>query len=445
MTQVIAVELNQVAAVQAGRINLNQPLTILGGGNNEGKTGTLNAILAALCGQKYVPSRIVHEDKETGMVRIQIQDGNNNLWVEKTFRTDGKPILKLRTPQGTIRSGQSTLDKLFDPIALDARPFFAMDESSKAEALLQNAGINTTEIDRQIDIAFDNRKWWNRQLDDAETQFATCKYDPDYPEVFPKVDDIVAKLEDARKHNRQLDDLKVRQKNGHKFIADLETRIEELKNELAKQESKLETARDKLEYITDEVQEFELVDTKQYEQVLANNGTVQTKVQANREYRERETTRDEAYAEQQKSEAHLEGLRKKRTDMLTSSKLPDEVSIGQDQKGRNVLLYKGDRWDTMSASDQYFLALEQARLRKPECSLVLVDGLECMDDEKLNAYRDFIKTNNLQVLATRVTQNNNDCDLLVEEGHFLENGKRQDFNPDPPTVSNRKKTQNKGG
>ena len=81
----------------------------------------------------------------------------------------------------------------------------------------------------------------------------------------------------------------------------------------------------------------------------------------------------------------------------------------------NELVYKGQKWDNMSSSEQLIVATSIVRKLNPECGFVLVDKLEQMDIETLNEFGQWAEKEGLQIIGTRVSTGD-ECSIIIEDG-----------------------------
>ena len=80
------------------------------------------------------------------------------------------------------------------------------------------------------------------------------------------------------------------------------------------------------------------------------------------------------------------------------------------------LTYHGKKWDGMSGSDQLKVATAIVRALNPECGFVLLDKLEQMDLQTMQTFGQWLETQNLQAIATRVSTGS-ECTIIIEDGH----------------------------
>jgi len=59
------------------------------------------------------------------------------------------------------------------------------------------------------------------------------------------------------------------------------------------------------------------------------------------------------------------------------------------------------------------------RKLNPDCGFVLMDGLEALDISSLQEFGSWLETENLQVIATRVSTGD-ECSILINDGYIHE-------------------------
>ena len=118
----------------------------------------------------------------------------------------------------------------------------------------------------------------------------------------------------------------------------------------------------------------------------------------------------------------IEAVRRDRKKLLDSADLPLEgLSVADGE-----LLYNGHKWDCMSGSDQLRVSTAIIRRLNPECGFVLLDKLEQMDTETLREFGEWLESEGLQAIATRVSTGD-ECSVIIEDGYS--------HNPETPAIT----------
>lgn len=126
----------------------------------------------------------------------------------------------------------------------------------------------------------------------------------------------------------------------------------------------------------------------------------------------------EAKAKQDEYDSHTEKIEQVRREimgLLAGVKMPLPGLTVKDA----ILYYNGQRWDCMSGAEQLIVATSIVRAVKPNCGFVLMDKLEAMDLETLAEFNQWLLKEQLQVIATRVSQGD-ECTIIIEDGCVAE-------------------------
>ncbi|MFZ2667195.1 MAG: chromosome segregation protein SMC, partial [Lactococcus raffinolactis] len=113
--------------------------------------------------------------------------------------------------------------------------------------------------------------------------------------------------------------------------------------------------------------------------------------------------------------SEIEGIRLENTKLLDNADLPlPGLSVAEGE-----LLYNGQKWDNMSGAEQLKVSTAIVRKLNPECGFILVDKLEQFDLETLNEFGQWAETEQLQIIATRVSTGD-ECSIIITDGYSEE-------------------------
>ena len=383
-------------------------LTVIGGNNNQGKTSVLDTIAWALGGDRYKPSNPTR-DGSTIPPRIKITL-SNGLIVERAGKNSA---LKVTDPNGQKR-GQQLLNSFVEELALNLPKFMEQSSREKAETLLNVIGVG----DQLHALELQETELYNRrhaigQIADQKKKFALeMPYYPDAPAEPVSAYELIQRQQAILAHNGEnhrkrafVEELKSRE-------GILAQRIALLKDELAKLNSQYDSNAADLEVAMKSAAELHDESTAQIEQDLENIEAINVKVRANSD-RERAEQDAQQYSQQYEDlTVQLESVRQAKIDLLNGATLPlDGLSVEDGE-----LTYHGKNWDGMSGSDQLKVATAIVRSLNPECGFVLLDKLEQMDLHTLQTFGQWLETQNLQAIATRVSTGS-ECAIIIEDGH----------------------------
>lgn len=402
-------EIENVKRVKAVKIEPSQNgLTIVGGNNNQGKTSVLDAIAWALGGNKYKPSKAEREGSAIPP-RLHIVM-NNGLIVERTGKNSS---LKVIDPNGE-KGGQQLLNDFVEELALNLPKFMESTNKEKAKILLRIIGVGDKlyQLEQQEQEIYNQRRAIGQIADQKGKYAKEQPYFPDAPKQLVDVSELIKQQqailvkngENARKR-QQVKEIQGRFELENQQIKQLQEQLAQLQTQHAKTEADLQIAQKDTLSLHDE-------STAELEANLSQIEEINRKVRANLD---KDKAEDDAkqYANQyDKLTEQINQVRKDKAALLNNAKLPLPGLSVQDGE----LTYNGQKWDNMSGSDQLKVSTAIVRQLKPDCGFVLLDKLEQMDLNTLNQFGDWLKEQDLQAIATRVSTGG-ECSIVIEDGY----------------------------
>lgn len=373
-------------------------LTIVGGKNNQGKTSVLDSIAWALGGDRFKPSQANREGSVTQpYLKITLSNG---VVVE---RTGTNSSLKVIDPHGN-KAGQQLLNEFIESFALNLPKFLQSNANEKANILLQIIGIG----DKLIELeTAENNKYNQRhtigQIAEQKKKYADemVHYDgvPSEPvsasDLIQQQQEILYQNAENQKKRERLKELREK-----KYV--LESELNRVNNDLKIAEMSVE----------------ELIDrsTEELEENIEKIDALNIKIRSNLDKERAEEVAHDFQNQYNALTAEIEDIRAEKKKLLDNADLPlPELSVVNGE-----ISYKGMKWDNMSGSDQLKVATAIIRKLNPECGFVLVDKLEQMDIDTLNEFGQWLESEGLQVIATRVSTGD-ECSVIIEDGYSISN------------------------
>lgn len=373
-------------------------LTIVGGKNNQGKTSVLDSIAWALGGDRFKPSQANREGSVTQpYLKITLSNG---VVVERTGKNSS---LKVIDPHGN-KAGQQLLNEFIESFALNLPKFLQSNANEKANILLQIIGVG----DKLIELeTAENNKYNQRhtigQIAEQKKKYADemVHYDgvPSEPvsasDLIQQQQEILYQNAENQKKRERLKELREK-----KYV--LETELNRVNNDLKIAEMSAE----------------ELVDrsTEELEENIEKIDALNIKIRSNLDKERAEEVAHDFQNQYNALTAEIEDIRAEKKKLLDNADLPlPELSVVNGE-----ITYKGMKWDNMSGSDQLKVATAIIRKLNPECGFVLVDKLEQMDIDTLNEFGQWLESEGLQVIATRVSTGD-ECSVIIEDGYSISN------------------------
>ena len=407
-----SLELENVKRVKAVKLEpTKNGLTVVGGKNNQGKTSVLDAIAWALGGAKYKPSQA---QREGSLVEPQLHIELSNGMVVERLGKNGS--LKVTDPSGQ-KGNQSLLDGFISQFALDLPKFMEADKNTKAKILLQIIGVGDklSVFDKQESELY-NRRTEIGRIADQKKKYADEMVQWDgVPEEIVSAAELIQQQQEILARNGRNQELRNQVKNLEAQKTLLEQRIEEAQKALNAMHEQFAELMEKLSIANTNAKDLQDESTAELEESIANIDSTNAKVRDNLNKQRAQEEADEYIRQYGDLTTQIEEVRKSRMELLNGVEMPlDDLSV---QDGE--LIYKGQKWDNMSGSDQLKVATAIVRKTNPQCGFVLLDKLEQMDIDTMNEFGKWLQDNNLQAIATRVSTGD-ECSIFIEDGYSVD-------------------------
>lgn len=408
-------EIENVKRVKAVKIEPSaNGLTIIGGKNNQGKTSVLDAIAWTLGGERFRPSQAAREGS-TIPPNLKIVM-NNGLVVERKGKNSS---LKVTDPSGQ-KAGQQLLDGFVEQLALNLPKFMEGSSKEKASTLLQIIGVGPQlmELERQEKEMFNERTYIGRTADQKEKYAKEQPYFPDVPSTPVSASELIRQQQEILVQNGENQRKRERRHQLEQEYQKVTEQIQALLQEQSRLEEDLKVARGSAEDLVDQ-------STAELEQNIADIEETNRKVRANLDKDKAEEDAKDYRAQYNTLTARIEEVRKQKADLLKGADLPlPGLSVEEGE-----LIYKGQKWDNMSGSEQLRVSTAIVRRLNPNCGFVLLDKLEQMDLDTLQEFGQWLEQEGLQAIATRVSTGD-ECSIIIEDGYVA--GQDMPAAPEPP-------------
>ena len=385
-------------------------LTVIGGDNGAGKSSCLDALAFAVGGKKYCPSNPKREGA-IGDTTLHV-DFSNGITVERK----GKNLSLTVTDREGARHGQELLDAFISNIAIDLPKFYNASSKDKAHMILETLGIEDklAELAKAEKEKYDTRTMVGREADRKQKAAEDMPWHEDAPEEPVSVAELIRQQQEilARngiraEHRRDLSAMLEERESVQRQLADLTRRNEELSTKIASVQSIVQ-------------EDGENESTVELEAQIANFEDTNRKVAENAERTRRMEEADALNDQKDALTKEIEAIRAERIALLQGADFPLE---GLSVNDGGELVYNGQPWDCMSGSQQLIVSCAIASRINPSCRFVLMDKLEQLDLTTLAEFDKWLKTQDLQCIATRVSTGG-ECSLIIEDGEVKEGEKK---------------------
>ncbi len=386
-------------------------LTVIGGDNGAGKSSCLDALAFAVGGAKYRPSNPKREGA-VGDTTLHVEL-SNGITVERKGKNLSPVIV---TDREGARHGQELLDAFISNIAIDLPKFYNASPKDKAHMLLDTLGIEEKleELAKREKEKYDTRTVVGREADRKQKAAEDMDWYEDAPEKPVSVSELVKEQQAILARNGHRQECAARRDRNSRRLEEVLERLKELNAERETLESEIE----KDEKAVKEAGAAE--STAELEASIANAEEINAKVTANAERTRRLEEADALSDQCDALTKEIEAIRAERLALLKGADFPLE---GLSVNDSSELVYNGQPWDCMSGSQQLIVSCAIASRINPTCRFVLMDKLEQLDLTTLKEFDAWLKTQDLQCIATRVSTGG-ECSLVIEDGEVKEGEKK---------------------
>ena len=405
-------ELENVKRIKAVKIEPTKDgLTIIGGKNKQGKTSVLDAIAWALGGEAFRPSK---PQREGSVIPPNLKITlSNGIIVERKGKNSS---LKVTDPSGK-KAGQALLNEFINILALNLPKFMNSSNKEKATTLLNIIGVGDqlAQYEKQESELYNSRLAIGRIADQKAKYVKEMVSYPDAPKEMISPSELIRQQQEILARNGE--NQRKREKVGkYRYQVDTLTQeLDNLKKQTAAKQAELDQATQNLSIATMDATDLVDESTEELEKNIQDIEIINAKVRANLDKEKADDEAKQYQSQYTELTNRLNDVRKAKMDLLNHADLPLQGLSVDDGE----LTYNGQKWDNMSGSEQLKVSTAIVRKLNPECEFVLLDKLEQMDLDTLNEFNEWLETQGLQVIATRVSTGD-ECSVIIEDGYAVD-------------------------
>lgn len=406
--------------------------TTISGPNGTGKTSVLEAIKGALASGH--DATLLRNGAEKGEIVLVLDDG---MEISKTVKS-GASTTDVRRDGKKISRPAEAIKALTDALSVNPIDFLLAKPKDRTRVLLEampleadtehlteiagvpvqaQAGVHALHVIDQVHKqVYDARTGTNRAVKEKQATINQLEAAvPPAPEgVSGDEDELQAQINAAKDNqdetNGKIDAKLTRLRNEHaakvqKMREDLQAKIDALKDEAMKAVEAENAAMAEQEGLASAAREK--ASTKYHEAVQP----LQTQLQVIRNDREAagrrkqtldtiatmQTEYEKLKAEAEQQTGALTAIEQYKSDLLASLPIPG-LEVRDGEIYRNGVIF-----DRLNTAQQVEVAVEVAKLRAADLGVVCVDGLELLDSNTLEAFKESALDSGLQLFITRVT------------------------------------------
>ena len=303
-----------------------------------------------------------------------------------------------------------------------------MESSSKekADILLQIIGVGDKlfELEQKESEIYNKRRYIGQLADSKRKHASEMKSYPEAPTDLVSAADLIKEQQDILARNGENQRKRENAANIKRAYDTVNDEITALQVKLRELSDKRDTLSNDLRIAEMTVQSLQDESTAELEKSIAEIDIINSHVRANLDKMHIEEEAKQYTDQYDTLSREIDDVRKEKYDLLSSAELPlPGLSVENGE-----LTYNGFKWDNLSGSDQLKVTTAIVRKLNPNCGFVLLDKLEQMDEETLREFGEWLETEGLQAIATRVSTGG-ECSIIIEDGYVkTEQSKYKEWN-----------------
>ncbi|MHB8361309.1 MAG: AAA family ATPase [Thermoplasmataceae archaeon] len=381
-------------------IDCAETVITISGANANGKSSVLDAIAAALGGERLCPAEPVRRGEKSALARVTLDDG---LVAERRWEVgkDGKTRTKLevRSPDGRVLpSPQGVLDKLIGRLSFDPEAFARAEPKKQLDMLRAVTGVNLAELDTRRADLFAERTEVNREVKAAESAVLDLATLPtpsepvEVSELLAEQRTALAAHEERRSASRRAAEVRSAAEQLSKQIDDLKERLLQAETDYKRISAAADAADAEL------LMAAEPPDLAAIEQrILAAQTTNEECAARQRKLDERTAKQrlfEQVSAQAKKLTAQLDAIDAEKAKLLAAAKFP-VPDLGFGAEG---VTYRGLPFDQASSAEKIRVSMAMGLALNPELRVVQIRNASLLDEESLVIVQQLAEEADAQVL-----------------------------------------------
>ena len=410
--KIVKLTAENIKRLVAVEITPDGDMVMITGKNKQGKTSVLDSIWWALAGTKHIQASPIRKGQTKARIKLELGE----LTVERKFTKGGENGEKINTSLVVTNSEgakypspQTMLDALLGELSFDPLGFMRLSPADQREAFKQFVDEDLDALEAQSKDAYDRRTRVNREAKERRAQAEALPVPTKTVDLI-NVDDLIGKLDEAGKHNSELEKRKAGREQAERDLKAIEHRIDQL-------EEQLRNARGEHDELEAKINNAEpLPEPINTSDLRAEIKEAEAKNEVTKQMAKRSSL--EAEAEQfEKSSAELtdliDSLSKRKADAIAGAELPIEGLALDDKQ----VLFNDVPLDQASDAEQLRISVAIAASLNPKLRVIRVRDGSLLDSDGLKLLGEFAQEHDMQVWVERVDESG-EVGFVLEDGHL---------------------------
>lgn len=401
---------------------------LLTGDNGQGKSSILDSILWAFT--KSGVGKPIREGESSAVVGVRITNGDQTYIIKRRAKGANFYLDVTDADGGKIEKPQTFLDSLVGNLSFDPEAFARLKDKQQADQLREATGLDTVEIDAEIDRTFTLRAAANKDDKAAEAAYKSV------PLVSGDIQELLSAGELAKERDALRDELKTAEAArelvdlNEKYIAELSAEIQQLQAALERKTAERKQEEERLVAAKQTAAAREAAAaghaerisaiTEQLEGIDAKNAEINRNNDARRLRAERHKAWQEAAKKAEDLDKKLAELRERRAAMIAEAKMPVEgLSIEAD-----TVMLDGIPLSDLNTAKRIEVATRIAIAQNPQLGVIFVREGALINDANLAVIAQVAEANGMQLWVEKFQPDAGLTGLHIVEGEIaLEDGK----------------------
>lgn len=401
---------------------------LLTGDNGQGKSSILDSILWAFT--KSGVGKPIREGEPSAMVGVRITNGDQTYIIKRRAKGANFYLDVTDADGGKIEKPQTFLDSLVGNLSFDPEAFARLKDKQQADQLREATGLDTVEIDAEIDRTFTLRAAANKDDKAAEAAFKSV------PLVSGEIQELLSAGELAKERDTLRDELHTAE-TARELADETEGDVAVLSQEIDVLKSKLDAALARRNVLLADLEKqksnaaareaavaghSERISaiTQHLEGIDEKNAEINRNNDARRLRAERHKAWQEAAKKAEDLDKKLTELRERRATMIAEAKMPVEgLSIEAD-----TVLLDGIPLSDLNTAKRIEVATRIAIAQNPQLGVIFVREGALINDANLAVIAQVAEANGMQLWVEKFQPDAGLTGLHIVEGEIaLEDGK----------------------
>ncbi len=394
------------------------PLVVIGGKNDQGKSSVLDAIRFPLEGAKSLPPQPIRRGQKRATSHIDLGD----IVIDWVMTERGGARIEVKNGNGAIhKSPQALLDGLKGKIGcFDLQEFIMMKGTDRKAALKALVGLDFTEVDTERKRLFDDRTIVNREVKSLRNQVEAIKIFPGLPEYEVSVSDLIEEERKQTAINQENREKREKLKTLSEKRDHIKVEIEKLETQLIKLREEDETIRTVGKELFVEVQTLADYDLTDIQTQIRDAQIINVRVRENNKHIELSTQLGTKENESENLTKAIDKIDSDKTAVLTSANFPI-VGLGFDDTIDDIIF--GDiPWTQLGTAARYEIAASMGFAMNPKLRVLLVRDGSAIDREHTKRLAEIAAAHDGQVWMEVVSTDPSRCSVIIEEGKIKGSG-----------------------